>query len=111
MEAHASHVMHQCGPNLPAKACIVPARAQKEEREVERLREAEQRRATKELLAAQRQEEELRLKRNLDERRREKEEEARARDKIRVKLGAAGAPLAGVLKSGQASRAQNPEPC
>jgi hypothetical protein len=60
---------------------------QKDERELERVREAEQRRATKELLAAQRQEEELRLKRNLEERKREKEEEARAREKIRLKLG------------------------
>ena len=51
------------------------------------MREAEARRATKELMAAQRQEEELRLKRNIEERAREKAEEARARDKIRVKLG------------------------
>ena len=38
-------------------------------------------------MAAQRLEEELRLKRNLDERMREKQEEARAREKIRLKLG------------------------
>ena len=37
---------------------------------------------------AKRQEDDLRLKRNIEERRREKEEEARAREKIRVKLGA-----------------------
>lgn len=61
--------------------------AQREERELEKVREAEQRRATKELLAAQRQEEELRLKRNLEERKREKDEEARARERIRIKLG------------------------
>ena len=61
---------------------------QREDRELERVREAEARRATKELMAAQRQEEELQLKRNIEDRAREKAEEARARDKIRVKLGA-----------------------
>jgi hypothetical protein len=40
---------------------------------------------------AKRQEDDLRLKRNIEERRREKEEEARAREKIRVKLGAPAA--------------------
>ena len=52
------------------------------------MREGEQRRATKELMAAQRLEDEQRLKKNLDERMRAKQEEARARDKIRLKLGA-----------------------
>ncbi len=61
---------------------------QREDRELEKVREAEARRATKELMAAQRQEEELRLKRNIEDRAREKAEEARAREKIRVKLGA-----------------------
>ncbi|CAL8469381.1 g8922 [Coccomyxa elongata] len=59
---------------------------EREDRELERVREAEARRATKELMAAQRKEEELRLKRNIEERAREKAEEARAREKIRVKL-------------------------
>ena len=60
---------------------------QKEERELEKIREADQRRATKELMMAQRTEEEQRLKRNVEERQRAKQEEARARDKIRLKLG------------------------
>ncbi|EIE21636.1 hypothetical protein COCSUDRAFT_30128 [Coccomyxa subellipsoidea C-169] len=59
---------------------------EREDRELEKVREAEARRATKELMAAQRQEEELRLKRNIEDRAREKAEEARAREKIRVKL-------------------------
>lgn len=54
---------------------------------MEKIREAEQRRATKELMAAQRIEEEQRLRRNMEERQREKQEEARAREKIRLKLG------------------------
>ncbi len=42
----------------------------------------------KELQAAKREEDSLALKRNLEARRIEKEEERKARDKIRVKLGA-----------------------
>jgi UBX domain-containing protein 1/4 len=60
---------------------------QKEEKELEKLREQERVRAGKELLAAKRQEDELKLKRNLELRRIEKEEEARARERIRQKLG------------------------
>ena len=51
------------------------------------LREAERIRAGKELLQAKRLEDELRLKRNLEERQREKAEVARAKEKIRIKLG------------------------
>ena len=65
---------------------------QKEERELEKVREADQRRATKELMAAQRTDDEQRLKRNLEERLREKQEEARAREKIRLKLGPSLSP-------------------
>lgn len=65
-----------------------PKCEQAEERELERVREAEARRATKELMMAQRAEEELKLKRNIEERAREKAEEAAAREKIRIKLGA-----------------------
>lgn len=61
--------------------------SQKEEAELEKLREKERIRAGKELLEAKRQEDDLKLKRNLEARRIEKEEEQRARDKIRVKLG------------------------
>ena len=61
---------------------------QKEEAELERLREKERIRSGKELLEAKRKEDDLKLKRNLELRRIEKAEEARARDKIRVKLGA-----------------------
>ena len=60
---------------------------QKEEAELERLREKERIRSGKELLEAKRKEDDLKLKRNLELRRIEKEEEARAREKIRVKLG------------------------
>ena len=60
---------------------------QKEEAELERLREKERIRSGKELLEAKRKEDDLKLKRNLELRRIEKEEEQRARDKIRVKLG------------------------
>ena len=56
------------------------------------MREADQRRATKELMAAQRTDEEQRLKRNLEERLREKQEETRAREKIRLKLGPSLSP-------------------
>ena len=64
------------------------------------MRESEQRRATKELMAAQRLEDEQRLKKSLDERMRAKQEEARARDKIRLKLGALpGSPLPGRLSA------------
>ena len=66
---------------------------QREERELEKGRQAPQRRATKERMPAQRTDEEQRLKRNVEERAREKAEEARARDKIRLKLGQSrGAP-------------------
>ena len=54
---------------------------------MERLREKERIRSGKELLEAKRKEDDLKLKRNLELRRIEKEEEARAREKIRVKLG------------------------
>lgn len=60
---------------------------QKEEAELEKLREKERIRSGKELLEAKRKEDDLKLKRNLEARRIEKEEEQRARDKIRVKLG------------------------
>ncbi len=60
---------------------------QKEEAELERLREKERIRSGKELLEAKCKEDDLKLKRNLELRRIEKEEEARARNKIRVKLG------------------------
>ena len=60
---------------------------QKEEAELEKLREKERIRSGKELLEAKRKEDDLKLKRNLELRRIEKEEEQRARDKIRVKLG------------------------
>lgn len=60
---------------------------QKEEAELEKLREKERIRAGKELLEAKRKEDDLKLKRNLEMRRIEKEEEQRARDRIRVKLG------------------------
>ena len=74
--------------------CLTAWCPQKEERELEKVRESEQRRATKELMAAQRLEEEQRLKRSLDERMRAKQEEARAREKIRLKLGEPpGSPL------------------
>ena len=46
--------------------------------------------AGKELALAARQEDELRLKRMIEARRLEKEEEARAREKIRIKLGGGG---------------------
>jgi hypothetical protein len=67
-------------------------RAQKEEKELEKLREQERVRSGKELLAAKRQEDDLKLKRNLELRRIEKEEEARARERIKVKLGAPHIP-------------------
>ena len=60
---------------------------QKEEAELEKLREQERIRSGKEMAAAKRQEEDLRLKRNLELRRIEKEEEERARARIRAKLG------------------------
>jgi uncharacterized UBP type Zn finger protein len=58
-----------------------------EERETERLREVERVRMGKEMAAIVRKEEELRLKRVAEERQREKDEEARAREKIKKKLG------------------------
>ena len=61
---------------------------QKEEKELERLREQERVRSGKELLAAQKLEQDLQLKRNLEARRIEKEEVARAKDRVRIKLGA-----------------------
>ena len=75
-------------PDWPPTPSQCGEYSQKEERELEKVRESEQRRATKELMAAQRLEDEQRLKRSLDERMRAKQEEARARDKIRLKLGA-----------------------
>ena len=62
------------------------AKKEKDEREMERLREQERIRSGKELLAAKRQEEELQLKRNLEARRIEKEETARAKARIKEKL-------------------------
>ena len=62
------------------------AKKEKEEREMERLREQERIRSGKELLAAKRQEEELQLKRNLEARRIEKEEIARAKARVKEKL-------------------------
>jgi hypothetical protein len=47
-------------------------------------------RAGKELALAARQEDDLKLKRLVEARRLEKEEEARAREKIRIKLGEEG---------------------
>lgn len=64
----------------------IKAKNQKEEAELEKLREKERIRAGKELLEAKRKEDDLKLKRNLEMRRIEKEEEQRARDRIRVKL-------------------------
>lgn len=64
----------------------IKAKNQKEEAELEKLREKERIRAGKELLEAKRKEDDLKLKRNLELRRIEKEEEQRARDRIRVKL-------------------------
>ena len=66
---------------------MLPVSAQKEEFELEKLREKERIRAGKELGQAKREEEGLQLKRNLESRRIEKEEERRARDKIKIKLG------------------------
>lgn len=62
------------------------AKKEKEEREMERLREQERIRSGKELLVAKRQEEELQLKRNIEARRIEKEEVARAKARIKEKL-------------------------
>ncbi|KAI3435819.1 hypothetical protein D9Q98_001877 [Chlorella vulgaris] len=59
---------------------------EREEKEMEKLREAERIRAGKELALAARQEDNLKLKRLVEARRLEKEEEARAREKIRIKL-------------------------
>lgn len=73
---------------------------QKEEAELEKLREKERIRSGKELLEAKRKEDDLKLKRNLEMRRIEKEEEQRARDRIRVKLGQHSAippPLANAI--------------
>ena len=70
--------------------CIKPdslSLLQKEDAELENLREQERIRSGKEMAAAKRQEEDLRLKRNLELRRIEKEEEERARARIRAKLG------------------------
>lgn len=64
----------------------IKAKNQKEEAELEKLREKERIRSGKELLEAKRKEDDLKLKRNLELRRIEKEEEQRARDRIRVKL-------------------------
>lgn len=72
--------------DLPNKSCTI--RGQKEETDLEKLREKERIRSGKELGAAKRLEEELQLKRNLEARRIEKEEEQRAREKIKAKLGA-----------------------
>jgi hypothetical protein len=63
------------------------AKREAEEREMEKLREAERIRSGKELAAMARKEEEQRLKRMADERKREKEEALRAKEKIKKKLG------------------------
>lgn len=86
---------HCCSPTCLARCEDVVASfatellvvLQKEEAELEKLREKERIRAGKELLEAKRKEDDLKLKRNLEARRIEKEEEQRARDKIRIKLG------------------------
>jgi hypothetical protein len=64
----------------------VLAKREKEEKELERVREKERVRAGKELLAAKRVEEDQERRRNIEWRKREKEEEAKAREKIRLKL-------------------------
>ena len=61
---------------------------QKEEAALKVQQEKDRIRYGKELQAAKREEDSLALKRNLEARRIEKEEERRAREKIRVKLGA-----------------------
>ena len=61
---------------------------QKEEAALKVQQERDRIRYGKELQAAKREEDALALKRNLEARRIEKEEERRAREKIRVKLGA-----------------------
>lgn len=68
---------------------------QREERENEKLREQERIRSGKELAAAKKEEESLQLKRNLELRRIEKAEEARAREKIRLKLGESASSYVG----------------
>ena len=77
----------QCVKPAERDSCSLP---QKEEAELEKLREQERIRSGKEMAAAKRQEEDLRLKRNLELRRIEKEEEERARARIRAKLGGSG---------------------
>ena len=62
--------------------------AQKEEAALRIQQEKDRIRYGKELQVAKREEDALALKRNLEARRIEKEEERRAREKIRLKLGA-----------------------
>jgi hypothetical protein len=62
--------------------------AQKEEAALRIQQEKDRIRYGKELQAAKREEDALALKRNLEARRIEKEEERKAREKIRLKLGA-----------------------
>lgn len=62
------------------------AKREKEERELERLREQERVRSGKELLAAKKLEQEGALRRNVEDRAREKREEQKARERIRAKL-------------------------
>lgn len=60
---------------------------QREQKALEKIQEQERVRFGKEIQAAQKLESDLQLKRNMDARRIEKEETARAKEKIRVKLG------------------------
>ncbi len=73
---------------------------QKEEAALKVQQEKDRIRYGKELQAAKREEDALALKRNLEARRIEKEEERKARDKIRVKLGAQPAVTRPVLAVG-----------
>lgn len=66
--------------------CKAKTKREKEERELERLREQERVRSGKELLAAKKLEEEGVFRRNVEDRAREKKEEQKARERIRAKL-------------------------
>ena len=71
-----------------------PVCPQKEEAALKVQQEKDRIRYGKELQAAKREEDALALKRNLEARRIEKEEERKAREKIRMKLGAPHAAAA-----------------
>ena len=83
LKPHSSTVYFTYPDTEPAHRYVV----QKEEFDLEKLREKERIRSGKELGQAKKMEEGLQLQRNLESRRIEKEEERRARDKIKVKLG------------------------